>query len=474
VQAPMLPKKQKCVEARGLAHVKKQKFIKQKEKSEMKSKMILIMLAILITVAGNAKAQDGSEYLLWEKTKDFTTVYVAFSPDETQIAVSAEYTDIYPHTYSIKIMSVLTGEELRSIPIPNLVYPIFYTTDGKYLVAQGNGETNIIFDAKTYAKVKELPAGGITFSADNNFLSLAVTGFKFLILNSTTFETVFEKDLTKPTSEEDGYYYVFFTPNGKYLVANTTIFRKLDHSSKEPIQEIFDAKSFLKLDITNNCLKKYGIFSNNGLLAITYPKEGSESTQPIGFRIYDYDKDSLIWEQETENYSGLIFLNTKNYLISRLDNYEEGNPDMKVFKTWNLETKQKDKDIFCAYKYNSKISKSDKYFSSMSITVSGSIIYLYDFEKMFEGNVAINDPQSTIEISIKTLPDSNIINIDQIQNNVTKISLYDISGNFVDSIYKGNPITNSIEYNTSHLSKGVYLVKIDTNKESLTKKIIIE
>lgn len=440
----------------------------------MRTLLIVLALALLVAVASNANAQDGSEYLLWEKTKDFTTVDVAFSPDETQIAVSGQYADTYPHTFLIKILSVQTGEELYSIPVPNLVYPIFYTTDGKYLVAQGNGETNIIFDAKTYEKVKELPAGGITFSADNNFLSLAVTGFKFLILNSTTFETVFEKDLPKPTYEEDGYYYVFFTPNGKYLVANTTIFRKFDHSLMGEYQEIFDAKSFQKLDITNNCLKNYGVFSNNGLLAIAYPKEGSESTQPIGFRIYDYDKDSLIWEQETSKYADLIFLNTKNYLISKYGVFQDGNPEMKVFTTWNLETKKRDKDIFCAYKYNSKISKSDKYLSSLTYTSNGSKIRLYNFEKMFEGDVGVNEPDNSLQNNITIISDSNSIKIGQISNDINKIALYDLTGNLVDTIYKGNPISISIEYNTAHLSKGLYLVKIDTDKDSYTKKIIIE
>jgi hypothetical protein len=178
----------------------------------------------------------------------------------------------------------------------------------------------------------------------------------------------------------------------------------------------------------------------------------------------------LIWEQETKNYNNIIFLKTKNFFISKFDTYEPGNPDMKVFNTWNLSSKQRDKNIFCAHMSNSRISKSDKYLCATN-TVT---LWLYDFEKMFERNVAVNEPNELIEINITIISDSNLIKINQISQGITNITIYDFSGNLVDVIYKGNSLTNTLEYNTSHLSKGVYLIRINTENDSITKKIIIE
>ncbi|MEI6090008.1 MAG: T9SS type A sorting domain-containing protein [bacterium] len=440
----------------------------------MRTKHIVLALAMLITVVGKANAQDGSEYLLWEKTKDFAIRSIAFSPDETQLAVLGEY-NWNADTSVIKMLSVQNdGEELFSITTKSHSTFCFYSPDGKYFFVDGNKET-AIYDTKTYNLLKELPRGIISFSADNKLFSQGLDGYKFGVYNSETFEQVFVQNLPKPEADENGYYYSFFTPNGKYLVVNLGFTKKYPNTGSRTLQEIYDAKTFQKLDKQINCLKEFqylisSSFSNNGLCVNTYAKEGSKSTQPIGFRIYDYDKDSLVWEQETKNYDGLIFLNTKNHLISRFYNYEEGNPDMRVFKSWNLLSKKQDKDIDCIPGSLQTLSKSDKYFCKSN----GVSLWLYDFEKMFEGNVTVNEPNKSIEINITTNPDSNLIKIDKISNDITKIALYDLSGNLVDTIYKANTATNSIEYNTSKLSKGVYLIKIDTDKESFTKKIIIE
>jgi hypothetical protein len=447
------------------------------EKSKMKkSKMILMLLAILIVVAGNAKAQDGSEYLLWEKTKDFTTIDVAISPDETQIAVSAEYTDTYPHTYSIKILSILSGEELYSIPIPNPGYPIFYTTDGKYLVDQGNGETNIIFDAKTYKKVKELPSGGITFSTDNNFLSLAVTGYKFEILNSETFEIVYEKNLTKPADGEKGFYEVFFTPNSKYLVTNVTTYFENHYSERKIFQEIYDAKTFQKIDKTINCLKNYGTFSNNGLCANTFPKDEKVSTQPIGFRIYDYENDSLIWEQETAYIGSMNFIRNTDYLLTLFQPYINDSEYEKTgnCRIWDLKQNKLKNKFPILSDAGVKLSINSRFLTSLSNGISTSTIRMYDFTRIFNDYVSVNEPNKTIEININTLPDSNLIRLSNLSNDIISITIYDLSGNLIGTISKGVPIGNSLDYNTSHLAKGLYIVKIDTKQESLTKKIIIE
>jgi hypothetical protein len=435
----------------------------------MRKKLIVLALALLVAVAGKAQAQDGSEYLLWEKTKDFATRCVAFSPDETQLAVLGEY-NWNVDTSVIKILSVQNnGEELFAITTKSQSWKCFYSPDGKYFVVYGMEETQI-YDAKTYVPVKTLTQCNLSFSTDNMLLARGKKGPSFEILTNGPYEKVFEKSYTPAQSNQVCSIDVFYTPDGKYLIVNLEYIWQDPYSGTETIQEVFDAKTFQKSDKIINCLKGFPNFSNNGLAAKSYGYLDDKNVKHTGFRISEYDKDSLIWEQETKNYDNLVFLNTKNYLISKFGIYQDGNPDMLVLKTWDYINKKIDKNIYCFHNTTVMLSKSDKYLC----TTNGVSLWLYDFEKMFEGNVAVNEPKKSIEINITTNPDSYLIRIDQITNDIVKIDLYDLSGNLVDTIYKANTATNSIEYNTSQLSKGVYLLNIETDKESYTKKLIIE
>jgi len=476
VQAPMLPKKQKCVEARGLAHVKKpKKFTNKMEKSKMKTKMILILvLAILIVVADTAKAQDGSEYLLWEKTKDFTIMDIAFSPDETQIAVAAEYQS--SEMYYIKILSALTGEELYSIKVPHLAWPLTYSPNGKYLVEEGNGNEVLFYETKTYTLVKEIPSGIISFTADSKLFSKTASGYKFRLYNSETFETVFEQSLVQPESDETGSLDVFFTPNGKYIIANSIFIRKSPYSGTRIVQEIFDAKTYQKIDKTINCLKNPGSFSNNGLVANTFPKEGSSSTQSIGFRIYDYDKDSLIWEQKTAYIGSMNFIKNTDYLLTLFQPYINDSEYEKTgnCRIWDLKQNKLKNKFPVLASTGLKISINSRFLLTLGNGLSTSTLRMYDFSRIFIDHVSVNGPEKSKEINITANSDSNLIKINQISNEITNIAIYDLSGNLVDTIFKGNSLTDTIEYNTSHLAKGAYLIRIDTEQDSITKKIIIE
>jgi photosystem II stability/assembly factor-like uncharacterized protein len=59
--------------------------------------------------------------------------------------------------------------------------------------------------------------------------------------------------------------------------------------------------------------------------------------------------------------------------------------------------------------------------------------------------------------------------MDELQNE-TKVSIYNVQGEVILS----NTFQNTIEITTSSLSKGIYLVKIQTDKGIETKKLIIE
>lgn len=438
-----------------------------------KSKLILMMLAILFVVAGNVKAQDGSEYLLWEKTPDYSLFSFAISNDETKIAVTGSYNN--DESCVLKVYDIQTGNELFSKPLT--IRPTSkaqFTQDNKYFLIYGEG-SNDLYDANNFQFVRSIKSSMLSFSPDNQLFIRLNTGPNLEILNFETEDVVFLQSLSKPEYGEKGSYDAFFTPNGKYIIANQTFYIEGNYSGRRVVQQIFDAKTFQKIDKTINCLKEFksmnhSVFSNTGLCVNTFPKDEKASTQPIGFRIHDYEKDSLIWEQETKNYGSLIFLNTKNYLISKYGLYENNNPDMLVLKTWNLANNKPDKDIYCFHNTTIKLSKTDKYLCS----TNGYKLWLYDFAKMFEADVSINGPQKSIEININTQPDSNLIRFTNLSSDIVSISIYDLSGNLVDLIYKRGTETNSLEYNTSLLSKGVYIVRIDTDQDSITKKIIIE
>lgn len=443
----------------------------------MKTILQFAIALVLILSAFGLKAQDGSEYLLWEKSWDYEIRVFTFSPDETQIALVGDYSN--SDSDYVKILNVKTGEELYSKCLYG-PWRLFYTTDGRYLVVRC--ASNLILDAKTYAVIKKLPTGEISFSADNQFLAIAeVKGYSRVlrIYNSNTFEKVFEKEYL-PEEADICNIFLFYTPIGDNLIVNAEYLVKHpgpgdQYSRIRTASEVFDSKTFQLLDKKIKCLSDifFGtsfVLSKNGLVAKTILEHGDYGTS-LGFRIYDYNKDSLIWEQETNKCADLIFLNTKNYLISKYSVFESSNPEMKVFTTWNLSNLQQDKNIFCAHKSSPKISKSDKYLCATN-TVT---LWLYDFENMFEANVSVTEQtQTPSNIEIISNAEINTIAINFLENNneSMNITLYNLSGNLVDVIYSGIP-SGKIEYSTAHLAKGVYLVKVDTGKKTETKKIVI-
>jgi WD40 repeat protein len=164
----------------GLKDQKTKIFIKHKEKSKMKkSKMILLMLAILIVVDGKAKAQDGSEYLLWEKTPDYSLFSFAISGDETKVVVTGSYNN--DESYVLKAYDILTGNEIFSKPITTRPTSIArFTSDNKYLLIY-NEKSIDFYDPKTYNIVKTITTGGISFSADNKIFSKTEDDYIFRI-----------------------------------------------------------------------------------------------------------------------------------------------------------------------------------------------------------------------------------------------------------------------------------------------------
>lgn len=92
-------------------------------------------------------------------------------------------------------------------------------------------------------------------------------------------------------------------------------------------------------------------------------------------------------------------------------------------------------------------------------------------------------PANIIESNITNLsvspnPSENytIFNFNVKNSNETTISIYDITGKLVDNVI--NRVTTSgsqsVEYNTSLLTKGIYIYKINSKNEDITGKLIVK
>jgi hypothetical protein len=70
-------------------------------------------------------------------------------------------------------------------------------------------------------------------------------------------------------------------------------------------------------------------------------------------------------------------------------------------------------------------------------------------------------------INIYPNPAFNEITVDG--ENINQVSLYDLKGNIISDAPKAN---NSIKIDVSGLTSGIYIIRIQTNKKVIVKKII--
>lgn len=92
---------------------------------------------------------------------------------------------------------------------------------------------------------------------------------------------------------------------------------------------------------------------------------------------------------------------------------------------------------------------------------------------------AANIIESNItNVSVSPNPSENYTNFNfNVKNsNETTISIYDITGKLVDNVI--NRVTTSgsqsVEYNTSSLTKGIYIYNINSKNEDITGKLIVK
>jgi hypothetical protein len=83
---------------------------------------------------------------------------------------------------------------------------------------------------------------------------------------------------------------------------------------------------------------------------------------------------------------------------------------------------------------------------------------------------SVDKIKSNKYISIYPNPAKDFVNIKVNNNELSKISVIDISG----KILKTENFNKNIKIETKEFEKGIYIFKIETNNEVITKRIVID
>lgn len=108
---------------------------------------------------------------------------------------------------------------------------------------------------------------------------------------------------------------------------------------------------------------------------------------------------------------------------------------------------------------------------------AGNNIYLDDINML--GNVGVDELSSTINFNVFPNPaeDNAVISFELTRKENVELSVYDIVGRKVSSIFNGNLSAGEYTYpatKNSELSAGVYFVKLTSGNHTYTKKLIVK
>jgi hypothetical protein len=114
----------------------------------------------------------------------------------------------------------------------------------------------------------------------------------------------------------------------------------------------------------------------------------------------------------------------------------------------------------------------------LSIATGDDTSGVYHWKSVVYGKVyvraSVDDKAKDVDFSIYPNPTNGVLNINiaNVTGTLNKIELMDVSGKLVTEI----PFTSQklVSYNTSHLSKGTYFVRIQAGNNSSTQQITIE
>ena len=131
-----------------------------------------------------------------------------------------------------------------------------------------------------------------------------------------------------------------------------------------------------------------------------------------------------------------------------------------------------------SYEQNPIHSYQDTGYYTVKLSITGEVIedfgIRHDYIHVDDLTSVANRISNKNDIKIYPVPSVNNLTIES-KEEITKISIYNSNGNIIKEINSFNSLLkeNVLTISTSEFINGVYFIKIDTGKDTQTKKIII-
>jgi len=85
--------------------------------------------------------------------------------------------------------------------------------------------------------------------------------------------------------------------------------------------------------------------------------------------------------------------------------------------------------------------------------------------------VGIDESANSNTVSLFPNPASDVVSLTSIGENISKVQIFDLTGKM---IYTNSPASDRLDVNTSQFASGTYIVKVITNNESATLRLVVE
>ncbi|HEY0321387.1 MAG TPA: TIR domain-containing protein [Pyrinomonadaceae bacterium] len=178
---------------------------------------------------GNYLAASGETVRIWEMPTGKEVADLPSSNRHLEFSPTGEFLLTVGEKPPSQMWEIKTGREDKRIDLKNARYPIVFSPDGKYLAAANSDGTTVIWDVPSDQEVARLShtdgVAPVTFSADSKYLA---TSEAWALSDEIERETVHHTDVWVVASgreithiEEKYKRIIHFTPDGKYLIADS-------------------------------------------------------------------------------------------------------------------------------------------------------------------------------------------------------------------------------------------------------------
>ncbi len=429
----------------------------------MKTKLyITIFILLTFSGVGQVKSQESLPDTVWTKRlNDISEIgCVKFSPDGKIIAVGT-----YGFNWDNGIIFLIeteTGNIIRELKGHSKeIISLDFSLTGDTLLSAG--KEVILWDVNTGEIIKtysEYYFKAIFMEDDNRILSLKSPeeAKKLVIFDKNTGMIERSQNFSEIPN------FIYSTVSNKLIIEQTIFFP--GEGKNQSFLKLWDANTFEKIaDLGNHDDQITDMaFSPDGSLLAT-----SSFDQTV--KIWDIANKKLLKNIEP-NYSFLrsnIFSNDTNYLIIGFSYVE----NCGIF-IWDIKSqsfvKEIKNDSFCSTGMDMSPNDNNKL-----LIYSGRNLRLINLQLQTIGVVQTFE---NIKSILYPNPTNNIANIQFYLENSDniEIKLYDISSNLIEKIYNGflNSGNQTIPYNCSNLSSGIYYIKISSPNLTLTIKLVKE